>query len=88
MLLGVQLSDLTSHQVLQVIQARVLFATYLLTTGQLLDGRQMCDAAVTLAISCGLHKIRSEHPMSTTGPLETASVALSGPLDQIEEGMF
>lgn len=85
-LLGRQLSDLTPPQVLQVIQAKVLFATYLFTTGQLLDGRQVCDAAVSLVISCGLYKIRSMH-VRTTGMLETVNVALSEPLDQVEEGM-
>lgn len=85
-LLGRQLSDLTPPQVLQVIQARVLFATYLFTTGQLLDGRHVCDAAVSLVISCGLYKIRSMH-VRTTGMLETVNVALSEPLDQVEEGM-
>lgn len=87
MLLGGQLSGLTSPQVVQVIQARVLFATYLFTTGQMLDGRQVCDAAVSLVISCGLYKIRSEEHVRTTGTLETVSLALSGPLDQVEEGM-
>lgn len=85
-LIGVQLSNLTPNQVLQVLQAKVLFALYLLTTGQLLEGKQMCDEATSLALDCGLHKIRSAQPLRTTGLLETASVILPEPLDQIEEG--
>lgn len=46
----------------------------------------MCDEATSLALDCGLHKIRSAQPLRTTGLLETASVILPEPLDQIEEG--
>lgn len=61
---------------------------YLFTTGQLLEGKQLCDEAVTLALSCGLHKIRSAQPARATNLVESASVLLPDPLDQIEEGKY
>ena len=44
---------------IQAVQAEVLISNYFFCLGQLLEGRYHVNAAVTLALSCGLHRIRS-----------------------------
>lgn len=44
---------------IQAVQAEVLLANYFFCLGQFIEGRYHVNAAVTLALSCGLHQIRN-----------------------------
>lgn len=87
-LLGADLSKITPQQIIQFIQAKVLFATYLFHMGELREGRHHCSSAVTMVVACGLHKIRSNHPLRLDGPLDTTVITLPEPIDSVEEGML
>ncbi|KAI0266969.1 hypothetical protein BC834DRAFT_871888 [Gloeopeniophorella convolvens] len=76
-----------SHQILQVIQAKLLLANYFLQIGHFLAGRHQSDSAASLAIACGLHKIRSAQPMPAfTSFVDPIDLGLQEPRDQVEEG--
>lgn len=51
------------------MQAEVLLSQYFFCLGRFLEGRYHANAAVSLVISCGLHKIRPEasepHPVAS-----------------------
>ena len=53
------------YNVMHLIQAEVLFANYFFSMSRFLEGRYHCSAAVALALSCRLTKVRS----SADGPL-------------------
>ena len=59
-----------SRQRISAIQAEVLLARYFFNLGRLLEGRFHANAAVSLAISCGMHRI-------TFGPQEPTSPSSS-----------
>ncbi|EIM80995.1 uncharacterized protein STEHIDRAFT_134710 [Stereum hirsutum FP-91666 SS1] len=85
-LLGADLSKITPQQIIQFIQAKVLFATYLFHMGELREGRHHCSSAATMVVACGLHKIRSNHPLRLDDPLDTTVITLPEPIDSVEEG--
>ncbi|KAL7279257.1 hypothetical protein ACG7TL_007098 [Trametes sanguinea] len=81
----------SQYSVINLIQAEVLMANYFFTMSRFLEGRYHCSAAVALALSCRLHKIRS----STDQGFGRASVRqgeqvreynLPPPRDAVEEG--
>lgn len=85
-LLGVDLSKITSHQVIQVIQAKILFAKYLFHMGELLEGRHHSSSAAAMVMACGLHKIKSNQPLRTDDAFDTTYITLPEPVDSVEEG--
>jgi hypothetical protein len=85
--IGQALKDGPSHSIVQVIQAHVLLAEYLYAAGRLLEGRQQTAAAASLAITCGLHRVRSSRTSAHYAAfVDTMEVILPEPHDSIEEG--
>ncbi|TFY83532.1 hypothetical protein EWM64_g485 [Hericium alpestre] len=85
--LGHALEGAPSHGVVQVIQTRVLLALYHYIIGKFVEGRHHSDAAASLVLSSGLHKIRSTQPSQNGSSfVEIIPLTLPAPLDQIEEG--
>ncbi|TFY79576.1 hypothetical protein EWM64_g4436 [Hericium alpestre] len=85
--LGHALDVLPSHRAVQVIQTRVLLALYHFIIGKFAEGRHHSDAAASLVLSSGLHKIRSTQPsQNVLSFVEIIALTLPAPLDQIEEG--
>ncbi|KAA1474252.1 hypothetical protein DENSPDRAFT_882652 [Dentipellis sp. KUC8613] len=85
--IGTGLAGAPSHQVVQVIQARLLLALYHYTIGMYIEGRHQSDAAASLVMACGLHRIRSAEPLHN--PLSFVDIiplTLAEPRDQVEEG--
>ncbi|TFY66228.1 hypothetical protein EVG20_g4864 [Dentipellis fragilis] len=76
-----------SHQVVQFIQARVLLAAYYYLVGKAFEGRHQSDAAASLVLISGFHKIRSAQ-LSPTFPsyVDPIPLTLGAPRDQVEEG--
>lgn len=76
------------NKVLHTLQAEILLACYFLRTGRLLEAKVRTGAAVSLALGCGLHKIRSSNltAPSTIGIVSDAPMSLQPPLDNVEEG--
>ncbi|KAA1474254.1 hypothetical protein DENSPDRAFT_319494 [Dentipellis sp. KUC8613] len=76
-----------SHQVVQFIQARVLLAAYLYLVGKAFEGRHQSDAAASLVLISGFHKIRSAQ-LNPTFPsyVDPIPLTLGAPRDQVEEG--
>ncbi|KAK0493547.1 Zn(2)-Cys(6) binuclear cluster domain-containing protein [Armillaria luteobubalina] len=75
---------LTNHhpqKVLQTIQAEVLLASYFLASGRFLEGKYHITTALSLGLSIGLNRIRSDRNTSS-GPV----TILPAPQDAIEEG--
>jgi len=61
------------HKAKHALQAELLLSNYFFWTGRFLEGRYHCGAAVSIAISLGLHQTRSTqlpNPNSTTDPVE------------------
>ncbi|KAI0311531.1 hypothetical protein OF83DRAFT_750494 [Amylostereum chailletii] len=86
--IGHALTGSLSHEVVQAIQAKLLLASYLFEIGRFLEGRHQTDAAASLALSCGFHKIRSAqpaHPFSSSY-IDPFELTVPEPRDQIEEG--
>ncbi|TFY83452.1 hypothetical protein EWM64_g563 [Hericium alpestre] len=85
--LGHALEGLPSHRAVEVIQTRVLLALYHFIVGKFAAGQHHSDAAASLVLSSGLHKIRSTQPSKNTSSfVEIIALTLPAPLDQIEEG--
>ena len=79
----------SSQRRLDVIQAAVLYAQYCFANAQVLEGRYHANAAVTLAISNGLHRVGDANsPGSRHGSFSalTTAQALDAPRDSIEYG--
>ncbi|KAI9000431.1 hypothetical protein BD414DRAFT_511159 [Trametes punicea] len=81
----------SQYSVINLIQAEILVANYFFTMSRFLEGRYHCSAAVALALSCGLHKIRSsmDQSLGRTGSQQGEQVReynLPPPRDAIEEG--
>ncbi|KAI0784378.1 hypothetical protein C8Q75DRAFT_810155 [Abortiporus biennis] len=70
--------------ILQIVQAQVLMSTYFFSASRFLEGKYHCSAAAALAISLGLHKVRSADATTASGLL--TSHQPSPPFDPIEEG--
>ncbi|KAI0367956.1 hypothetical protein BV20DRAFT_1054354 [Pilatotrama ljubarskyi] len=49
----------SQYSVINIIQAEVLMANYFFSMSRFLEARYHCSAAVALALSCRLHKMRS-----------------------------
>ncbi|KAK0470877.1 hypothetical protein IW261DRAFT_1344795 [Armillaria novae-zelandiae] len=75
------LSNHHPQKVLQTIQAETLLASYFLASGRFLEGKYHVTAALSLGLSIGLNKIRSDRNTSS-GP----ATILPAPQDAIEEG--
>jgi hypothetical protein len=89
--LSVQLDPVTT---LYVLQAEVLIAMYLCHTNRRMAGSYHAAAAMSIAVGCKLHKLRSAEWMSSRGTnslLDTHAtsvpdVQLFPPIDDTEEG--
>ncbi|KAH8108078.1 hypothetical protein BXZ70DRAFT_914071 [Cristinia sonorae] len=69
---------------IQTIQAEVLLANYFFCQSRMLEGTYHCSAAVALALSCKLNRVRSASPPeSLSAP---GMFALAPPRDTVEEG--
>jgi hypothetical protein len=72
---------------LQIIQAKLLLVDYFFRIGHFLAGRHEAYSASSLAVACGLHKIRTAQPMPAfTSFVDQIDLTLQEPRDQIEEG--
>jgi hypothetical protein len=86
-LLGSAIPVTPSHQILQIIQAKLLLVDYFFRIGHFLAGRHEAYSASSLAVACGLHKIRTAQPMPAfTSFVDQIDLTLQEPRDQIEEG--
>ena len=64
---------------IQALQAEVLLAQYFFCVGRFLEGKYHANAAVSLALSCGLNRIRSgELPASAQVPVTSPSALMGG----------
>jgi len=77
------LSGIHPHRVIHCYQAEILLSYYFFSNGRFLDGKYHVTSAVSLAVSSGLHKIRSAQPTPTVGHVVSP---LQRPRDVIEEG--
>jgi hypothetical protein len=85
--LGSVIPATPSHQILQVIQAKILLTSYLFRIGHFPAARHEANSASSLAVACGLHKIRTAQPMPAfTSFIDQIDLSLQEPRDQIEEG--
>jgi hypothetical protein len=85
--LGNAIPATPSHQILQIIQAKLLLVVYFIRIGRFLAGRHEAYSASSLAVACGLHKIRTAQPMPAfTSFVDQIDLTLQEPRDQIEEG--
>ncbi|KAH8112455.1 hypothetical protein DFH11DRAFT_1785696 [Phellopilus nigrolimitatus] len=76
---------------MHAMQAEILLAQYFFSLGRLLEGRYHANAAVTLSVSCGLHRIsRSPGPafsrisFGSSANLGTGLFELAAPRDALE----
>ncbi|KAI0833592.1 hypothetical protein BC628DRAFT_1414358 [Trametes gibbosa] len=81
----------SQYSVINLIQAEVLMANYFFTMSRFLEGRYHCSAAVALALSCRLHKMRSstDQGLGRAGARHDEQVReynLPLPRDAVEEG--
>lgn len=67
----------SDYRKLHVMQAEILLAQYFFCTGRSLEGHYHLNAAVSMALSCGMHRIRSDAGTLTRGP-SPASSSLTG----------
>lgn len=74
------------QKVLHALQSEVLLSYYFFRNGRFLEGRYHSSAAASLAISCGLNKIRSASTFTPNLDLVGNSFTLPAPQDSIEEG--
>lgn len=85
-LFSLVLQSLSSHldpsKIVYTLQAEVLTALYLLHNNRRLAASYHVSAAVSIAVACNLHKIRSA---SIYGAMQSA-ITLPPPVDDIEEG--
>lgn len=85
--IGLALKEGLSHEVVQVIQAHLLLASYLYAAGRFLEGRQQTAAAATLAVDCGFHRIRSaDTSRQYLAYVDAMPIILPEPRDAIECG--
>ncbi|KIY70250.1 hypothetical protein CYLTODRAFT_419979 [Cylindrobasidium torrendii FP15055 ss-10] len=78
------------HRHLHTIQAEILLAYYFMWTGNFLEARRHSTTALSLAVGCGLHRIRSERlwpqPTLSTSSDDGTLLRLHVPADAVEEG--
>lgn len=74
--------DLDPTRILYTIQAEVLIALYLLHYNRRLEASYHISAAVSIAIACNLHKIRTATMFSG----QPNAITLPPPIDAVEEG--
>ncbi|KAK0493296.1 hypothetical protein EDD18DRAFT_1108087 [Armillaria luteobubalina] len=74
-------SNYHPQRFVQTIQAEVLLAHYFLSSGRFLEGKYHVTTAVSLVLSTGLNKVRSDRNTSTG-----QTPVLRAPRDAIEEG--
>lgn len=86
---NISLSIFHPQVVLHTIQAQVLLAHYFFRTSRFLEGRYHINAAVSLCIRSGLHKLRTVRATIpiVQCPTDTQS-SLPVPQDAIEEGQM
>ncbi|KAI0279936.1 hypothetical protein BGY98DRAFT_966524 [Russula aff. rugulosa BPL654] len=85
--LGSAISTTPSHQILQVIQAKILLVDYLFSIGHFAAALHEAHSASSLAVASGLHKIRTAQPIPAhTSFIDRIDLTLQEPRDQIEEG--
>lgn len=78
-----------SRQLVSAIQAEVLLARYFFNLGRLLEGRFHANAAVSLAISCGMHRIAfGAQPPPTSSATGARSVIGGLTAASSSSGMF
>ncbi|KAG6865264.1 hypothetical protein C0991_004003 [Blastosporella zonata] len=80
------LSSSHPHRILQGIQAEVLLSYYYLTHGKVLGGNYHANAAVSLSLSSGLHRIRRAEPSSSAPPPLSSPRLPLKLVDDTEEG--
>jgi hypothetical protein len=81
------LSSSHPNKVLHGIQAEVLLSYYYLKNGKVLEGNYHANAAVSLSLSAGLHRIRTPGTSNAfQGHARLSNTALPYPVDGIEEG--
>ncbi|EMD36510.1 hypothetical protein CERSUDRAFT_95807 [Gelatoporia subvermispora B] len=71
------------QDVILMIQAEVLLATYFFSIGRPLEGRYHCAAAVTLVTSCRLNSVGINASQESSAAL---TISLADPLDAVEAG--
>lgn len=79
----------SSHpqKIIHGIQAEVLLSYYYLKHGKVLGGNYHANAAVSLTLSAGLHRIRTaENETSSADSPYSSTLALPSPHDVTEEG--
>ncbi|KII84421.1 hypothetical protein PLICRDRAFT_78790, partial [Plicaturopsis crispa FD-325 SS-3] len=75
------------HKILHALQAEVLLTYYFFRNGRFLEGKYHSSAAVALAFSCGLNKIRSDLPPPPGASFfGNVGLELPPPRDATEEG--
>lgn len=79
---GASIQDRT----IQTIQAEVLLANYFFCQTRMLEGTYHSSAAIALALSCRLNRIRSVVQLEPASAAAPGVFALPLPLDTIEEG--
>lgn len=85
--LGSAISTTASHQILQVIQAKILLVDYLFSIGHFAAALHEAHSASSLAVASGLHKIRTAQPIPAhMSFIDRIDLTLQEPRDQIEEG--
>ena len=85
--LGSAISTTPSHQILQVIQTKILLVDYLFRIGHFAAAIHEAHSASSLAVASGLHKIRTAQPIPAyTSFIDRIDLTLQEPQDQIEEG--
>lgn len=82
-LLAHELASDHPDKIMHSIQAEVLLAVYFFRAGRFLEGKYHASAATSLAISSGLHRIRSV--TATNSILHTLDDVLPIPMDEVEE---
>ncbi|KAJ7762380.1 Zn(2)-Cys(6) binuclear cluster domain-containing protein [Mycena maculata] len=70
--LPASLAGLHPRRALHTLQAELLLAHYFLAAGKFIEGGYHTAAAVSLAVSCGLHRVRSEAPGALRDVIERA----------------
>ncbi|KAL4261022.1 Zinc cluster transcription factor 52 [Pleurotus pulmonarius] len=87
---GTDLANTTTHphRVLHLMQAEVLLANYFFRNGRFLEAKCHTSIAVSLALGCNFHRIRSNFGLSppTIGVLLNLPVLPHPPQDEVDEG--
>jgi hypothetical protein len=80
-----QLVNENPRRGLQSVQAEVLLATYLFSKGRALEGSYHLNAAVSLATTFGIHRVRARSGHGTSSS-SSRQVSAHGTADNVEEG--